>query len=512
MGDLAYGVRSFRKNRAFTAVAAISLALGIGVNTTIFSLVNAVLLAPLPVGRPHELVQVYTLDSHIPGLWPVSYPNYKDIRDRNTVFSDLMLSAAVGINLTGLGEPERLVGQLVSGNYFDGLGIRPLVGRGLKPEDDAPAASTPVTVISYGLWARLFGRDPRILERSLVLNGLSYRIVGVAPKEFRGLDLLYGADVWVPMVTYPRAFPIPAWVNQRRTLLFAVTGRLKPGAGLAQAQASLNAIAAELEREYPRENAGKRIRLESISTALIAPALRPKIANAGTVLMIVSGLVLLIACVNVANLMLARAAARSREMSIRLALGASRFRLIRQLLAESVLLALGGGLLALLLAYWAGGALWSWRPEPWKYAMAIPALDWRVLGYTLAISVAAGLLFGLFPALKSTRGDLANDLKERTGQTPGHSKHWSPRSILVMVQVALSLVALIGAGLFLHSVWDADRIPGSMRLTWARSASIWATRPTRRTAGASTNSGRWKWPARSPEWIPPPSAKMPPLC
>jgi predicted permease len=328
----------------------------------------------------------------------VSYPDYKDIRDHNTVCSDLMLSAAVGINLTGVGEPQRLVGHLVSGNYFDGLGIRPLVGRGLKPEDDMPSASTPVAVVSYGLWDRVFGRDPRVLESSLVLNGLSYHIVGVAPKEFRGLDLLYGADVWVPMVTYPRAFPIPAWVNQRRTLLFTVTGRLKPGVGAAQAQDSLNAIAAELEREYPRENAGKRIRLEGISTALIPPALRPRISNAGTVLMIVSGLVLLIACVNVANLMLARAATRSREISIRLALGASRSRLIRQLLTESVLLALIGGLLALVLAYWSGDALWSWRPEMWRYAMAVPTLDWRVLGYNVALSVASGLLFGLFPA------------------------------------------------------------------------------------------------------------------
>jgi predicted permease len=461
LGDLAYGFRSLGRNRAFAIVAAISLALGIGVNTTVFTLVNAVLLAPLPVDRPHELVEVYTVDSHVPGTWPVSYPNFKDYRDRNTVFSGLMLSAAVAINLTGRGEPQRLVGQLVSGNYFDGLGIRPLAGRGLRPEDDLEAGSTPVTVISYGLWVGLFDRDPRILDHSLELNGLSYRIVGVAPREFRGLDLLYGADVWVPMVTYPRAYPIPAWVNQRRTLLFAVTGRLKPGVGLPRAQASLNAIATELEREYPRENGGKRIRLEGISSALIAPALRLRIANAGSVLMIVSGLVLLIACGNVANLMLARAAGRSREISIRLALGASRFRLIRQVLAESVLLAVGGGLLALLLAWWAGGVLWAWRPEPWKYAIAVPNLDKRVLGYNLAISLATGLLFGLFPALRSTRADLATDLKERTGQAPAAGHHWNPRSVLVMIQVALSLIALIGAGLFVRSVWDADRMnPG----------------------------------------------------
>ncbi|MGP8244618.1 MAG: ABC transporter permease, partial [Bryobacteraceae bacterium] len=433
----------------------------IGVNTTIFTLVNAVLLAPLPVDRPQELVEVYTLDSHVPGAWPVSYPNYKDYRDRNTAFSDLMLSTAVGINLTGIGEPQRLVAQLVSGNYFDGLEIRPVVGRGLRPEDDMDAGSSPVAVIGYGLWARFFGRDSRILERSLELNGQAYRIVGVAPKDFRGLDLLYGADVWVPMVTYPRAFPIPAWVNQRRTLLFAVTGRLKPGVGLPQAQASLDAIAAELEREYPRENAGKRIRLEAVSTALIAPALRLRIANAGSVLMIVSGLVLLIACGNVANLMLARAAGRGREISIRLALGASRFRLIRQLLAESVLLAAGGGLLALLLAWWAAGVLWAWRPEPWKYAIAVPSLDKRVLGYSLAISLATGLLFGLFPALRSTRANLATDLKERTGQAPAGGHRFNPRSLLVMIQVALSLIALVGAGLFVRSVWDADRMnPG----------------------------------------------------
>ena len=460
-GDLAYGFRSLGRNRAFAGAAVISLALGIGVNTTIFTLVNAVLLAPLPVERPHELVEVYTVDSHVPGTWPVSYPNFKDYRDRNTAFSQLMLSTSVAISLTGRGEPQRLVGQLVSGNYFDGLGIRPALGRGLKPEDDREADSIPVTVISYSLWTALFDRDPRILDQALELNGLSYRIVGVAPKEFRGLEMLYGADVWVPMITYPHTYPIPAWVNQRRTLLFAVTGRLKPGFGLPGAQASLNAIEGELEREYPRENSGKRIRLEGISSALIAPALRIRIANAGSVFMFVSGLVLLIACGNVANLMLARATGRNREISIRLALGASRFQLIRQFLAESVLVAVGGGLLALLLAWWAGGVLWALRPEPWKYAIAVPQLDTRVLAYNLAISLATGILFGLFPALRSTRSDLATDLKERTGQAPPAGHHWNPRSILVMVQIALSLIALIGAGLFVRSVWDAGRMnPG----------------------------------------------------
>ncbi|MGO9895954.1 MAG: ABC transporter permease [Bryobacteraceae bacterium] len=461
LGDLAYGFRSFQRNRAFAFVAAISLALGIGVNTTIFTLVNSVLLAPLPVDRPRQLAEVYTVDSHVPGAWLVSYPNYKDYRDRNTVFSELMLSCAVGINLTGRGEPQLLVAQLVSGNYFAGLGVRPLAGRALGPLDDMEGGSSPVTVISYGLWARLFDRDPRITERTLELNGLSYRIVGVAPKEFRGLDLLYGADAWLPMATYPRAFPIPAWVNQRRVQVFAVTGRLKPGVGLSRAEASLNALAAELEREYPRENDGKRIRLEGISRALVADALRPGIANAGSVLMIVSGLVLLIACANVANLLLARAAGRTREIGIRLALGASRFRLIRQLLTESVLLAVVGGSLALLLAWWAGGALWAWRPEPWKYAIAQPQLDKRVLGYNLAISIATGLLFGLFPALRATRSGLATDLKERTGQPPAAGQRFSPRSLLVMAQVALSLIALIGAGLFVRSVWDADQLnPG----------------------------------------------------
>jgi predicted permease len=460
LGDLAYGFRSFRRNRAFAFVATISLALGIGVNTTIFTLVNSVLLAPLPVNRPGELAEVYTVDSHVPGTWLVSYPNYKDYRDRNAVFSELMLSGAVGINLTGRGEPQLLVDQLVSGNYFEGLGVRALAGRVLGPQDDLEGSS-PVAVIGYGLWGRLFGRDPQVMQHGLELNGLSYRIVGVAPKEFRGLDLLYGADVWLPMAAYPRAFPIPAWVNQRRVQAFAVTGRLKPGVSLHHAEASLNALASELEREYPRENDGKRIRLEGISQALVGPALRPRIASAGSVLLVVSGLVLLIACANVANLMLARAAGRTREIGIRLALGASRFRLIRQLLTESVLLAVGGGLLALLLAWWAGGALWAWRPEPWKYAIALPRLDRRVLGYNLAISLATGLLFGLFPALRASRGDLATDLKERTGQPPAVGKRWSPRSLLVMVQVALSLIALIGAGLFVRSVWDGDQMnPG----------------------------------------------------
>jgi predicted permease len=461
LGDLLYAFRSFHRNRAFAFVAAISLALGIGVNTTIFTLVNSVLLAPLPVDRPQQLAEVYTVDSHVPGTWMVSYPNYKDYRDRDSAFSELMLSGAVGINLTGRGEPQRLVGQLVSGNYFTGLGIRPLVGRGLMPQDDMDGGANSVTVIGYALWTRLFGRDPRVLDRTLELNGLPYRIVGVAPKEFRGLDLLYGADVWLPMASYPRSFPIPVWVNQRRVLLFAVTGRLKPGVSLAGAEASLNAIATELEREYPRDNDGKRVRLEAISQALVTPALRPRIAHAGSVLMVVSGLVLLIACANVANLMLARSAGRTREIGIRLALGAGRFRLIRQLLAESILLAVCGGLLALLLAWWAGGLLWAWRPEPWKYAIAFPQLDRRVLGYNLAISLATGILFGLFPALRCTRTDLATDLKERTGQPAAARKRWSARSMLVMAQVAFSLIALVGASLFIRSVWEADEMnPG----------------------------------------------------
>jgi len=456
--DLRYALRALVKHRGVALVAVLSLGLGIGANTTIFTLVNAVLLRPLPVEDPARLVAVNTLDSHNPGFVMCSYPNFKDYRDRNQVFSSLLLHTTITINLTGRGDPQLLMGQLVSGNYFSALGVNPVVGRGFLPEEDAAPGAYPVAVLSHGLWTRQFGRDPQITSRTISLNGRPFQIVGVAPPGFQGLNELFAADVWVPMMMYQQIYPNAVVVTQRRFLGFAVVGRLKPGVSVPQAESAMQSIAAELEREYPKDNAGRRIRLSPVAEAGLAPKTRDMVTSAGTVLMIISALVMMIACANVANLLLARALARNKEITVRLALGAGRWRLIRQLLIESIVLSVLGGGAGLAMAAWARDLVWSLRPPMFRHSGVHPDLDGRVLGYSLAVSILTGILFGLIPALRATRSDLATDLKERASQPGSSIRGWSPRSVLVSGQVAFSLIALVGAGLFVRSLRNAGHI------------------------------------------------------
>ena len=455
--DLRYAVRGLGKNRGFAGVAVFSLALGIGANTTIFTLLNAIFLRPLPVRDAAHLVAVNTTDPRIPGLLLCSYPNYQDYRDHNSVFSSLMLYSALTVNLTGRGDPQLLMGQLVSANYFSTLGVDPVLGRGLRGEDDLPGAA-PVAVISHRLWLRLFDGNRDVARRAIEISGRSYSIVGVAPEGFAGVNQLNGADVFLPFSAYPSVYPLPGLVARRRALLFAVVGRLKPGVSVRQAESALESLAQELEREYPRENHGRRVRLTTLSESAINARVRPVMSQAGAVLMTISALVLLIACANVANLLLARATGRHKEISIRLAMGASRGRLIRQLLTESVLLAVAGGAIGLVLASWARNLLWTWRPPMFKHAGFRLDLDPRVLMFTVVISLATGVLFGLAPAFRATRADLATDLKERAGVPEGFHRLWRPRAVLVVAQVAFSLVALIGAGLFARSLRNAGQI------------------------------------------------------
>jgi predicted permease len=459
--DLRYSLRALAKNRGVALVAVVSLALGIGANTTIFTLVNAVLLRPLPVADPGRLAAVHTIDPRNPGFVLCSYPNYLDYRDRNQVFSSLLLHVAIFINLTGRGDPQLLMGHLVSGNYFSALGVNPVVGRGFLAEEDVTPGAHPVAVLSYGLWTREFGGDPQVTSRTISLNGRAFQVVGVAPPGFQGLNELYAADVWVPMTMYQQMYPDVALVKQRRYLGFAVVGRLKPGTSLPQAEAAMQSIAGELEREYPQDNAGRRVRLSPVSEAALAPRTRTMLTSAGAVFMVISALVLMIACANVANLLLARALARRKETTVRLALGASRWRLIRQLLIESVIFSMLGGAAGLVLAGWARDLVWAMRPPLFTYAGVHLDLDARVLGYSLAVSMLTGILFGLAPALQATRSDLANDLKERAAQPATSARVWSPRSVLVSGQVAFSVIALVGAGLFVRSIRNAvDIDPG----------------------------------------------------
>ena len=454
--DLRIALRGLARNRLFALVAIFSLALGIGANTTVFSLVNGLLLRPLPVHEPSRLMSFYTVDARNPGIFLNSYPNYLDYRDRSTAFSALALYATVSVNLSGHGEAQRVLTELVSSSYFPTLGVAPVIGRGFLPEEDLTPGAGPVAVISYDLWLRLYGSRQTVTQESIVLNSRPYRIVGVAPQGFHGLDSVYAAEVFVPFSMYEQLHAFARYVKQRRFLAQSVVGRLKAGVTPAEAQASVEALSRDLERDYPADNRGRRIRLVPSDEATINPGTtRPVLTKAGEVLLIVSGLVLLIACANVANLLLARAAGRSREIAVRLAVGSGRWRLMRQLLVESVLLALAGGAAGMLLAWWTRGLLWSMRPLTFKHAADLPSLDAKVLLYNFAIALVTGVLFGIAPALRSTKADLATDLKDRTGQAAGSSGLWNLRSVLVSAQVALSLVALVGAGLFVRSLHSA---------------------------------------------------------
>jgi predicted permease len=455
------------RSKAFTAVAVLSLALGIGANTTIFTVINALFLNPLPLAEPSELMSVFGTDERNTGgfndFMPLSHPNYADYRDQNEVFSGLLGFQGVGMSLSGSGEPEQLGGLMVTGNYFDVLGVKAIAGRTFLPEEDRTPGTHPVVVLGYNLWQRKFGADPSLIGRAITLNNQSFTVIGVAPENFRGTFQLGSVDFYVPMQMYQQVLTgtFREWYTSRRALLCNVVGRLKPGVSMSGAQASLRTIAARLEQAYPQDNEKRSVMLMPLTQSAINPAFRSVFVQAGALMMTVVGLVLLIACANVANLLLARAAARRKEISIRLSIGAGRARLIRQLMTESVLLAVIGGAVGLLLAYWGRDLLWSFRPPFFGANDLDLSLNAQVLGFTLLLSLATGLLFGLVPALQSTRPDLVTELKDKSSQ-PTRSGHWySLRNLLVVSQVALCLIALIGAGLFLRSLRSAQQInPG----------------------------------------------------
>jgi len=470
--DLKFGARLLAKSPGFTFVAALSLALGIGANTTMFTLVNAVLLNPLPVEDPSQLVSVFTADERNPavfgagGFLQVSPANYKDLRDKNEVFSGLAAHNGIPLNISGgHGDPAQVFGEIVTGNFFSVLGARPLHGRGFLPDEDKNPGEKLVCVLGYGEWQTRFGGDPAIVGKDVDVNNRKFTVVGVMPNGFKGTNAIGAPALWVPYMTYPQT--VTGFVAElmrpenRRGLAFNVTGRLKPGVTVAQAEANMKTVARQLEQEYPNDNQGRNVTLIPLAQATVNPGFRNNMVRAGGLLMTIVGLVLLIACANVANLLLARASGRQKEIAVRLSLGASRGRLIMQLLTEGALLALIGGVAGLLLAYWAQGLLWSYRP-PFLQADAVDLHpDVRVLAFTILVSLVTGVLFGLAPAVQASRPDLVVELKEKTSAPVGGSHWYSPRNLLVAAQISLSLVALLGAGLFLRSLQHAQTIsPG----------------------------------------------------
>ncbi len=463
--DLRYGARLLMRSPAMTAVVILSLSLGIGANTTIFTLVNAVLLNPLPARDASRLVRVVTTerrDGVVTPLGAISRPNFLDVREKNAVFEGVAGAGFTAVALNSGGEPEQVFAQIASGNFFDVLGPPMAAGRTFVPDEDTTPGGSPVVVLTYGLWQRRFGGSEDLIGQPIVVNGRPFTVIGVTGEGFRGTATLGGPELWVPMSMYREVLSGQAldFYTSRRALMYEAVARLKPGISVEQAQANAAAIGQGLEEAFPTEFRGRSLAVRPITEGTFPPQFQQQLVLAGSVLMTIVGLVLLIACANVANLLLARAAARRQEIAVRLAVGADRARLVRQLLTESVLLAALGGLGGIAVAYWARSLIWASRPVFIQPGTVDLQFDGRVLAFTVGVSLLTGLIFGLAPALQSSRADLVTELKDRTSVPTGY-RWYGARNLLVMAQVALSFIALASAGMFLRSLANARGIdPG----------------------------------------------------
>jgi predicted permease len=441
------------KNRGVTLIAVLTLALGVGANTTMFSWVSAVLLNPMPGAlRPEEIV-TFSPASATQAILSVSYPNFVDFRDRNDVLAGLIVTDLVAVSLGGVERSERAWGQLVSANFFDVLGVPMQAGRGFIPEEDKAPMRDAVVVISDGLWERRFSRDPRVVGQTLLLNNRPFAIIGVASPEFQGTYTGLGLDLYVPIMMQEVVLPGGSRLQQRGNSWLDSWARLKPGVSRQQAEAALNGLAQQMGREFP-ETAGMTVSLLPLwnaqqgATSVLGPVL--------IMLLAVAGVVLLIACANIANLLMARAAGRRREIAVRLSLGAGRARLVRQLLTESLMLAVMGSALGVLLTLWTSGLLAKLAPPTGFPVHLNPSVDDRVLLFALGVCVITAVLFGLAPALQSTRSDVSAALKEEAGSVSSSKGRGRMRRGLAVAQVSLSMLLLVAAGLFLRSIVKAQ--------------------------------------------------------
>jgi macrolide transport system ATP-binding/permease protein len=460
--DIRYSLRMMRKAPGFAAVATLTLGLGIGVNTAILSAVNGFVLRPLAVEKPLELVAPYWGRKVDAKAWgEFSYANFVDLREQNKSLSSLCAwrETSAGVSCSESrqgGDDERaevVWGELVSDNYFDVMGVQPVMGRSFSPEEVRTPNTHPVAVISYALWEQRFNADKGVVGKTTFLNGVPFTVIGVMPESFLGSTFYLNHSFWVPAMMAQKFGRRPGWNTERSSALFKLYGRLKPGLTMAQAEIDLNSVAASLAQLYPKENAETKIQLTTELNSRYGNA-TSVIQYGGFLALCVASLVLLLACANVANLMLARATTRAKEIGIRLAIGASRLRIVRQLLTESVLLALVAGLLGWALAYWGAAMIKASFPRvPYPINIHFTP-DGYVLKWMLVISLLTGVVFGLAPALLAARTDLVAVIKGAAVKSRRH-RSWNLRGMLVVAQITISIVVLICAGLFIRSLRKA---------------------------------------------------------
>jgi predicted permease len=457
--DARFAVRLLRKSPLFTITAALSLAIGIGANTTIFAIANALLVRPLPgLAEPDRLVDLGRTQRG-QGFDTVSHPYYRAVRERTTTLSGVYAIhlEPTAMSLGGRAEAERVYGTLVSGSYFPTLGTHPALGRLLQDEDDVTMGGHPVAVISHKLWERRFGSDPGIVGQTIVLNNHPFAVVGVAPKGFQGTTLLE-PDLWLTLSMLSQGAPrmTARMMTERRIVWLVMGGRLKEGVSIAQAQSEMDAIAAALQREYPDDYRDRGI---AVMQSALVPGRIGVVAGFLGLLMAIVGLVLLIACVNLAGMMLARAVGRRREIAVRLAVGAGRGRVIRQMMIEALVVFAAGGIAGFILSSWLTSLLLSLLPQlPFPITLGIQN-DWRVVTFAILMCLAAALLSGLAPALQASRADLVPSLKTE-GMDSGPSR-LRLRNAFVIGQITMSLLLVIVAGLFFRALQHATSIqPG----------------------------------------------------
>ena len=467
--DLKYALRALRRSPGFTAIAVLTLALGIGANTAIFTLLDQILLRLLPVKNPQELVLLTMRGHHYGSNWggnAISYPMYRDFQDHNQVFSGMFCRFPFVVSLSSGAQPERVQMELVSGTYFDVLGVAPALGRTFTPDDDRNPSGHPLVVLTYDFWKTRFSGDPSIVGKTLLIDNRNMTVIGVSQAGFDGVELGYTPKLFIPMMMQKEVVPQVTgdMLKDRRQRFVNAFGRLKPGVTKEQAKASLQPFMHSMlemevqEAAFSRASAFDRSEfLKNIIDVLPGSQgrsyTRQQLSTPLWVLMATTGLVLLIACANIANLLLARATGRQKEIAVRLAIGASRSRIISQLMVETLALSAMGAAIGLAIAFWADRALMAAYIPADSGGLRVSTLpDLRILLFTLGITVVTGIAFGLVPALQTTKPDVGRTLKEQAGAVVGGSGQGGLKKALVVAQVSLSLLLLIGAGLFLRTL------------------------------------------------------------